>query len=100
MLRIEDVRRVLSVSPAYLQERGEPATLGDLRHRDVILVENDTGPPCGWAAKGGHRAGTPRLSVNSVEAATAAAVSGLGIVRTLSYQVSDHVRCPSKAHSS
>ena len=39
-----------------------------------------------------QRAAPPaRLRVNSVDAAVAAAVANLGIVRTLSYQVADHV---------
>jgi DNA-binding transcriptional LysR family regulator len=91
MLRIGEVRRVLSASPDYLQDRGEPATLADLRHHDVIAVEDEMGPHRGWAVEAGQRAGTPRLSVNSVDAAIAAAVSGLGIVRTMSYQVADQI---------
>lgn len=92
MLRIGEVRRVLSASPAYLRERGEPLTLADLRHHDLIAVEDEVGPHHGWGVEVGQRSGrSPRLSVNSVDAAVVAAVSGLGIVRTLSYQISDHI---------
>ncbi|HLG84119.1 MAG TPA: LysR family transcriptional regulator [Bradyrhizobium sp.] len=91
MLRIGEVRRVLSASPAYLQERGEPAALADLRHHDLIAVEDEVGPQRGWGVEAGRRARPPRLSVNNVDAAIVAAVSGLGIVRTLSYQVADHI---------
>jgi DNA-binding transcriptional LysR family regulator len=91
MLRIGEVRRVLSASPAYLQERGEPTTLADLRHHDLIAIEDEVGPHRGWGVEAGQRGRPPRLSVNSVDAAIVAAVSGLGIVRTLSYQVAAHI---------
>jgi len=91
-LRIGEVRRVLSASPDYLRDRGEPATFADLRRHDLIAIEDEVGPHRGRAAEGGHRsANPPRLSVNNVDAAIVAAVSGLGIVRALSYQISDHV---------
>jgi len=91
MLRIGEVRRVLSASPAYLAERGEPAALADLRHHDLIAVEDEVGPQRGWGVEGHRSWKSPRLSVNSVDAAIVAAVSGLGVVRTLSYQISEHV---------
>jgi DNA-binding transcriptional LysR family regulator len=92
MLRIGEVRRVLSASPAYLAARGEPATLADLRHHDLIAVEDEIGPHRRWGVEGRQRSSKPpRLSVNSVDAAIVAAVSGLGVVHTLSYQISDHV---------
>jgi DNA-binding transcriptional LysR family regulator len=91
MLLIGEVRRVLTASPAYLQERGEPATLVDLRHHEVIAIEDELGPQRGRGLQAGQRGRMPRLSVNSVEAAIAAAVSGVGIVRTLSYQVANHI---------
>ena len=92
MRRIGEVRRVLSASPAYLAERGEPATLADLRHHDLIAVEDEVGPHRGWGVEGRPRSSKPpRLSVNSVDAAIVAAVSGLGVVRTLSYQISEHI---------
>ncbi|WP_010164518.1 LysR family transcriptional regulator [Sphingomonas sp. PAMC 26617] len=88
---IGDVRAVLSASPAYLEGRGVPATLADLRHHEVIALEDELGPHRGRAGQSGRRGEIPRLSVNSVDAAIAAAVSGFGIVRTLSYQVADHI---------
>lgn len=92
MLRIGEVHRVLSASPAYLAGRGEPAALSDLRDHELITVEDEVGPHRGWGLEGGQRLRrSPRLSVNSVDAAIVAAVSGLGIVRTLSYQVAGHI---------
>ena len=92
MLRVGEVRRVMSASPAYLAARGRPTTLANLRDHDVIRVEDEIGPHRGWGLDEGRRTGGPaRLSVNHVEAAIAAAVAGLGVVRTLSYQVADDV---------
>ncbi len=92
MLRIGQVRRVLSASPAYLDARGEPQTLADLRHHDLIALEDETAPHRGWRIEDVRRSGLPpRLSVNSVDAAVSAAVAGLGIVQTLSYQIADQV---------
>lgn len=92
MLRIGEVRRVLSASPDYIRERGEPGSLADLRDHALIAIEDETGPSRGWGLAGGRSgAGVQRLSVNSMEAGIDAAVAGLGIVRTLSYQVSGHI---------
>lgn len=91
MRKIGEVRRVLSASPAYLAEKGEPQQITDLHRHQLIMIEDETGV---------HRAddidysrpgrAIPRLSVNSVQAGIEAAVAGLGIIRTLSYQVSEH----------
>lgn len=92
MLRVGQVRRVLSASPAYLATRGRPTSLSGLRHHDVIRVEDEIGPHRGWGLDEVRRSGRPaRLSVNHMDAAIAAAVAGLGVVRTLSYQVADDV---------
>lgn len=69
-------------SPAYLARRGTPASPGDLRSHDCILVVSD-GAPMRWPFRGprGHElvpvAG--RLRFNSFAMAHAAASSGLGI---------------------
>lgn len=92
MLRIGQVRRVLSASPTYLATRGRPTSLSDLRDHDVIWVEDEAGPHRGWGLDDVRRSGRPaRLSVNNVGAAVSAAVAGLGVVRTLSYQITDDV---------
>ena len=86
MLRVGEVRRTLSASPAYLAARGHPTSMADLRRHDVIAVEDEAGRPHGPIP-----GLTPRLIVNSVDAAISAAVAGSGIVRALSYQVADHI---------
>src|SRR5690554_2653039 len=92
MLRLGEVRRVFSASPAYLEARGRPTSLSDLRDHDMIWIEDEVGPHRGWGLETLKRSGRPaRLVVNNVDAAGAAAVAGLGVVRTLSYQIAEHV---------
>lgn len=85
-VRLGEVTRVLVASPAYLRARGVPQTLADLEGHDLITFEG-IGQASDW--RPGDRAPRlePRLSVNSADAALAAAEAGLGITRTLSYQV-------------
>lgn len=92
MTQIGQVSRVLSASPAYLAARGRPTSLSALRDHDLIWVEDEIGPHRGWGLDEVRRAGRPaRLSVNSMDAAVSAAVAGLGVVRTLSYQIADEL---------
>jgi DNA-binding transcriptional LysR family regulator len=66
--------------------------LVDLRHHDLIWVEDEGGPHRGWGLDEVRRVGgVPRLSVSHVDAAIAAAVDGLGVLRTLSYQVAGEI---------
>jgi DNA-binding transcriptional LysR family regulator len=93
MLKIGEVRRMLSASPDYLAARGEPLQRADLRHHPLIAIEDEAGTYRTWDAEQSRPGrGIPRLSVNGVEAGIDAAVAGLGIVRTLSYQVTEHIR--------
>lgn len=89
---VGEVRRVFSASPDYLARKGRPASLADLRYHDLIWVEDEGGPHRGWGLDEVRRAGgVPRLSVSHVDAAIAAAVAGLGVLRTLSYQVAGEI---------
>jgi DNA-binding transcriptional LysR family regulator len=93
MMKVGEVRRVFSASPRYLSEKGEPCDRADLRRHQLIAIENEIGAQRAWDAdhgKGGR--GAARLSVNSIEAGIDAAIAGLGIIRTLSYQVAEHLR--------
>lgn len=91
MMKIGEVHHVLSASPAYLAEQGMPDQTKDLRHHQIIVVEDETGA-YRTDDMDYNRLGrmAPRLSVNSVQAGIEAAVAGLGIIRTLSYQVAEH----------
>lgn len=92
MLRLGEVRRVFSASPAYLSRRGRPDSLAALRDHDVIWIEDESGPHRGWGLEAARRSGRPAaLSVNNVDAAVSAASAGLGVVRTLSYQIAGEV---------
>lgn len=92
MLRLGEVRRVFSASPAYLAARGTPLSLDELPGHDLIRIEDEEGPHRGWGMEVMRSAARPaRLQVNNMDAAVAAAVAGLGVVRTLSYQVAAEV---------
>ncbi|NYT68712.1 LysR family transcriptional regulator [Pusillimonas noertemannii] len=92
MLRLGEVRRVFSASPAYLAARGRPASLADLRDHDIIWIEDEYGQHRGWGLSAVKRSGrAARFSVNNMDAAVSAAVAGLGVVRTLSYQVAGQI---------
>ena len=93
MVKIGEVRRVFSASPTYLRERGEPSRVADLHDHALIAIEDEAGARIDWRPRSDRRKRpvAARLSVNSVDAAISAAVAGLGIVRTLSYQVSEHL---------
>jgi len=84
---------VLTASPAYLQKRGAPASPAALASHDIILFEG-IGATNEWPF--GVNRNTvrvePRLVVNGADAAIIAAEAGVGIARTLSYQVWDAVR--------
>ncbi len=87
-IRFGLVSRVLVASPDYLRRRGVPKTPAELAPHDIIAFEG-LDPTNEW--RFGPSAKLirvePRLTVNSADAAIAAAEAGLGISRTLSYQV-------------
>lgn len=92
MLRLGEVRRLFCASPAYLAAHGRPCSLADLREHDIIWIEDEAGPHRGWGLDAAKRSGRPaRLVVNNMDAAVAAAVAGLGVIRALSYQVANEV---------
>lgn len=93
-VKVADVRRVLVASPAYLAARGAPKAAAQLKQHDLIAVENFT-QNGEWRFAGPGRPAVrvvPRLFTDSVEAAIAAAIDGLGVARVLSYQVARHIR--------
>lgn len=94
--RLGEVRMVVCAAPAYLAEHGEPELPEDLaRHR--CLVFTALPGEADWIFRGpdgGRRAvrlPSPRLSVNALDAAVAAAVGGAGLVRAPSWQVAEAV---------
>jgi DNA-binding transcriptional LysR family regulator len=87
--RVGEVRPVLVASPGYLARRGTPEKPADLTSHETIFGVG-TSDAIEWRF-GAHGRTivrlSPRLLVNDVEARLAAARSGQGIVRVLSYQV-------------
>lgn len=93
-LKVAQVRRVLTASPEYLERHGQPSVASQLHEHVLISFDQLGGASAEWrfgaTGKPTIRI-SPRLTVNSADAAIAAARSGLGIVRSLSYQVADDV---------
>jgi DNA-binding transcriptional LysR family regulator len=87
-IRLRLVSHVLVASPAYLERRGTPKVPSDVSAHDIIAFESlDATNEWRFASAGKLVRVEPRLTVNSPDAAIAAAEAGLGISRTLSYQV-------------
>lgn len=88
--RVATLRLLVCAAPAYLSRRGTPSTPGELTRHDCVTF---AGLPAGprWVFKS-RRNGRKsvrvrsRLSVNTADAAVAAAADGVGITRVLSYQ--------------
>ena len=87
--RLGLIRRVLCASPSYVKARGVPNEPADLASHDCVTY----GPVMGWEFSRDGVTQTiqvpSRLSVNLGEAAVAAAVTGAGISRVLSYLIED-----------
>lgn len=93
--RVGTVRRVICASPAYLARRGVPRQPDDLAGHDGISFQGFATAP-EWRYRRDSAAFAveprPKLAVNTTEAAIQAALAGLGIIRVLSYQISDQLR--------
>jgi DNA-binding transcriptional LysR family regulator len=91
-VKLATVQRTVVASPSYVATRGAPKTPKDLVGHDVIAFEsieltNE------WRFRDDKAVRvTPRLTLNSADAAISAAEAGLGITRALSYQVQASVR--------
>jgi DNA-binding transcriptional LysR family regulator len=89
------VRRVICASPAYLKRRGTPKTPDDLMGHDCITFENTLSAQT-WSLNVGKTEKSfpihSRLIVSTAEAATDAAVAGIGLTRMLDYQIATQLR--------
>ncbi len=86
--RLGAIRYITCATPAYLAERGTPAAPAELVGHDCISF-NTISHPERWTFGGDKERRvtiSPRLIVNTAEAAIDAAKQGLGITRVLSYQ--------------
>lgn len=92
------VRRVVCASPAYLAAHGVPASPQDLARHACITFEVLASMRAWVFGTGKSQLSVPvrsRLAVSTADAAIAAAVLGVGLVRVLSYQVAEAVRAQS-----
>ena len=92
-LKVAEVRRVLVASPAYLAAHGTPANVPAL-HDHALLSFTEIDHMHEWRFGPSGKIAIriePQLTLNTADAAVAAAIDGLGIVRLLSYQVIDPV---------
>jgi DNA-binding transcriptional LysR family regulator len=88
--KVGAVRRVVCGSPRYLERRGAPRTPEDLKDHDCITFENTLSSQTWSFTIGKVEKPFPihsRLVVSTAEAATDAAVAGIGLTRMLNYQI-------------
>jgi len=93
-VRVGTVRRVLCASPEYLSARGKPATLSDLEtHQLIDFVNLARNNEWNFVQDGRTVSMRPaaRFRVNNADASIAAAVSGRGITRVLSYMIAPNL---------
>jgi DNA-binding transcriptional LysR family regulator len=91
-VKLGEVSRVVIASPAYLKAHGIPKSPTKLLDLDIIAFES-LDATNEWRFKQNETVRVaPRLTVNSADAAIAAAEAGVGIARALSYQVKGHVQ--------
>ena len=93
--RLGEVRHVVCATPDYLAASGIPSTPDDLARHSVISFHS-VSVLSSWVFESQGIELTAsfrsRLSVNTIDAAIDAALSGAGLVQAVSYQVADYVR--------
>jgi len=90
-----NVKRVVVASPAYLGRHPEIREPADLARHSIItngVSESWSFPPAPGSAIARTVHFKPILTVNSVRAALASAVRGLGVTRLFTYHVAEKVR--------
>jgi LysR family transcriptional regulator for bpeEF and oprC len=95
--RIAGFEWITCASPAYLEEYGEPRSLGELRqHHAVGFLSSRTGRTMDWSfvIEGEESAIRipERLVVNDTDAYVVSGLEGLGLIRAASYMVIPHLR--------
>ncbi len=84
--RIGTVRRVVCGCDSYFEKYGTPQTPADLKDHNIIQGAPVTATSY-WRFKDKSVRIKPRLNTSSISAAIAAAKSGWGLTRVLSYQI-------------
>jgi DNA-binding transcriptional LysR family regulator len=96
-IQVGSVRRVVCGSPAYFEQHGVPRQPEDLA-RHTIISANAVTPTLEWRLldqKTGEPRPVkvvPRMATTTNDSAVAAAASGFGLTRVMSYQVADELR--------
>jgi DNA-binding transcriptional LysR family regulator len=94
-VRVGSVRRVLCATPRYLKANGTPQTPADLANSFIIAAAT-VSTNTEWSFASGRATSAirvkPRLTVSNNDAAIVACLSGIGITRLLSYQITDLIR--------
>ena len=94
-IRLGAVRRVTCASPAYIARYGCPATPHELVDHATISFESYSAHGAWTFQSDGVESRAPlrsRFSVNTIDGAIDAALSGAGLARAMSYQVVEYVR--------
>ena len=94
-MKVGEVRNIYCASPDYFAARGLPRLPEDLVKHDCIAFSK-SGDPVPWPFRSPGQTQqvltiTPRLSVNTADAAAAAAIAGGGITWLYSYQAAPHL---------
>ncbi len=94
-IRVGKVGLVICAAPTYLEQHGIPRHPDELASHSIISTSALT-PTLEWQMEGNGEVHSvklqPRLITTTNDAAVAAAVSGFGITRVLSYQIADQLR--------
>jgi DNA-binding transcriptional LysR family regulator len=94
--RVGDVGLVTCASPSYLARAGVPRHPSELEERDCIVMADSTMSTwASWRFQQGQERllvePRSRMKVGFIGPAVDAAVAGLGLVQTLTYQVKDQL---------
>ena len=93
-IRVGQVRRVVCASPDYLKQHGRPQSPADLARHPIIAATSVSAGSEWEFAKGKDRISvrlSPRILVNTNDAALEAVKSGFGLTRLISYQVAQEL---------
>lgn len=90
----DNVKRVVVASPGYLAEHAEIREPADLARHSIVSIGHESWvfPPAPGSAVARSVHFKPVLTVNSVRAALASAVRGIGVTRLFTYHVAERVR--------